>query len=638
MLFSDLVERCAVSANANPAERVSAFSALTAALREGVQQGRVAEVKEALRLAASPRMDVTTLESFRRIWAKLPAPEAPLKLAVLGGSTNDALIHGIEVFLLARGLDVQVYAPPYGTFRQEILDPKSDLYRFAPSVVFLATSRRDLSSWPETGESADRVAERMAGEVREWSTLWQALNGRLGCQIVQNNFDAPPWRLLGNHELTPSARGGYLARLNLALYDAAPRHVTIHDVDGLSAAAGRWEWGDERYYHAAKLPCSPHHLVDYAHSVASIIAAIRGKSRKCLVLDLDDTLWGGIVGDEGLGGIRLGPGDAEGEAFAAFQEYALGLRRRGVLLAVCSKNWEKNAREVFEKHPGMKLRLEDVACFVANWEDKASNLRAIARTLNIGLDALVFVDDSPGERALVRQALPAVAVPEMPRDPAAYVAAVERDRHFQVVALTKEDLQRTEFYRADVLRNQVEASSTDLETFLRSLAMVARVGPIVQGTLERSVQLINKSNQYNLTTRRYSNADVLTVMGDPGWVTLTASVSDKFGDHGLVSVVMGKVEGTDLAIDTWVMSCRVLKRSVEHYVLGELIKVARQRGLRALRGEFIPSPKNALVEDHYARLGFSPLEAGSGGRTSWRLDLGSWSPTQSFIAAAQEGT
>jgi FkbH-like protein len=286
----------------------------------------------------------------------------------------------------------------------------------------------------------------------------------------------------------------------------------------------------------------------------------------------------------------------------------------------------------------MRLRLPDIACFVANWEDKATNIRNIAKTLNIGLDALVFVDDSTAERCLVRQLVPEVAVPEMPVDPADYVQAIERHRYFQLTVLTKEDLERTGHFRAEAARREVEQSSSDVAGFLRSLAMVAQVSPITQVALERTVQLINKSNQYNLTTRRYSNADVLTIMGDPRWVTRTVTLADKFGDCGLISVLIAKVDGEELVVDTWLMSCRVLKRSVEHYLLNDLVSVAKERHLRRIRGEYIPTPKNALVEHHYERLGFRRIRAEPDGRSSWELVVdGSWSPLASFIEAAKEG-
>ena len=316
--------------------------------------------------------------------------------------------------------------------------------------------------------------------------------------------------------------------MNALLSEAAPAFVTVHDVDHLAAAWGRWIWDDARFVHQAKLPCAPEGLPDYAQSVASLIAAQMGVVKKCLVLDLDNTLWGGVVGDDGLGGIRLGQGDAEGEAFIAFQQYVKSLRQRGIILAVCSKNREETAREVFEKHTEMVLRLEDISCFVANWESKSTNLRTISSRLNIGLNSLVFVDDNPAERSIVRQLTPEVAVPELPEDVTGYIQALEQHRYFQVLNVGVEDFQRTEYYRTDGQRRQMEESAGDIESFLKSLEMIARTSPIRSDTLERSVQLISRSNQFNLTTRRYSAAEVMAIMKDRTWITRTVSLCRSF--------------------------------------------------------------------------------------------------------------
>ncbi|HYW79229.1 MAG TPA: HAD-IIIC family phosphatase, partial [Thermoguttaceae bacterium] len=406
----------------------------------------------------------------------------------------------------------------------------------------------------------------------------------------------------------------------------------IHDVDHLAATAGRWAFSDERFFHHAKLPCSPEHLVDYAHNVASILLADLGLSKKCLVLDLDNTLWGGVIGDDGLGGIRLGQGDAEGEAFLSFQRYVRGLQQRGVILAVCSKNEEHIAQEVFREHPEMVLRLNDIACFVANWTDKATNLRTIAERLNIGLNSLVLVDDNPAERALVRQLAPEVAVPEIPEDPAGYVQALQSHRYFQMVSLGDEDLQRTDYYRANARRQQAQGGSGNLDEFLRSLQMTARVEPIRPATLQRTAQLINKSNQFNLTTRRRSPAELSALVDAPQWITQTVSLADRFGDNGLISVLLAQVEGDTLAIDTWLMSCRVLKRDVEHFLLNHTVETARSLGLMRIRGEYIPTPRNVIVRDHYARLGFVQVENDADGQTSWELPIcEQWQPLPCFI-------
>ncbi len=413
--------------------------------------------------------------------------------------------------------------------------PDSDVYRFRPNIVFLATSWRDLIHRPAldlAGTMYSWSAEVTAlvdAELADWSTLWRTAHDRLGCLVVQNSFDRPAWRQLDNHEMRhPASLWRFISRVNDALADGAPPYVVLHDVDSLAALAGRRAWGDDRMFFHAKLPCAAEFIVDYGFSVASLLAAQLGLSKKCLVLDLDNTCWGGVIGDDGLGGIRLGQGDAEGEAFVAFQQYAKALKQRGILLAVCSKNEEHIAKEVFEKHTEMVLRLDDISCFMANWTDKAANLREIARRLNIGLNSLVLVDDNPAERALVRQLAPEVAVPELPDDPAGFIQAIEPYRYFQTLSIAQEDLQRAEYYRANVQREEALSGSANVDEYLRSLAMVARIGPVTPMSLERTAQLINKSNQFNLTTRRRSAAEVSAIAADPQWLTRTVSLGRPF--------------------------------------------------------------------------------------------------------------
>jgi len=304
---------------------------------------------------------------------------------------------------------------------------------------------------------------------------------------------------------------------------------------------------------------------------------------------------------------------------------------RGVILAVCSKNNEQTAREVFEKHPEMILRLDDFSCFVANWTDKATNLRSIAQQLNVGLDSLVFVDDNPAERSIVRQMVPEVAVPEISDDPIEFVEALERHRYFQVATLGSEDFKRTEYYRANARRAEIQESASGLDDFLRSLDMTATIGPIQAATLERSTQLINKSNQFNLTTRRRSVAEVMALTQSPDWVTVTVSLADRFGDNGLISVVLAHVQQDILEIDTWLMSCRVLKRGVERFLLNYLCEAAMARKLKSMRGEYIPTAKNDLVRNHYAELGFHNVEIKPDGYTVWALPLADHKPLSNFI-------
>ena len=607
--------------------RRRAFAELIASLKDVVERGEDEEAVDVLRGAALPTLSYTEAQALARVHTVLRrnggARSGPsCRLAVLGSFTLDQWIPLAELYLLAAGVHVQTYRAAFGTFRQDILDPQSALYAFRPDIAYLPATWRDLAHHPQLGDDEAAVEERVASEVEDWAVLWENLRRRLACLVVQDNFALPPWRLLGNHERrVAGSPGSYGAAVNDALVRAAPPHVTIHDVEYLAATVGRRTWCDDRFYHYAKMPCAPEHLVTYAHSVASVVAALRGQSRKCLVLDLDGTLWGGIIGDDGIEGIRLGQGDPEGEAFIAFQRYVKGLESRGIVLAVCSKNEDAAAREPFEEHPEMHLRLDDISCFVANWADKATNLRRIARELGLGLDSLVFADDNPVERALVRQLAPEVLVPELPGDPSDYIRALDEYRCFQVVSLVDEDLRRTRLYQANAERRGAHAQAASVDEFLRSLDMVARVEPIQPVTLQRCVQLIGRSNQFNLTTRRHSAAEVMAMLAADDWVTRTISLSDRFGDNGLISVLLARVDGPVLAIDTWLMSCRVLKRTVEHFCLNHLCALARGRGIHTILGEYIPTAKNALVRDHYAQLGFAQTQSEPDGHTWWELDL-----------------
>ena len=630
--------------SSHPESRDSDFRELLAGVKAAVKAEEWDAAAHALRAIADPGLDFTSAQALARLRERIrPHPgggRAPVRMAILGSFTTEQIAPLIDLFAFAADLPLELYQAEYGTFRQEIFDPDSGLYKFAPKVVFLATSRRDLAHVPALGASLEEVRAAVERECALWASLWSVAHERLACQIIQNNFEAPPVRVLDNHESRhPASLGGFVARVNLALGERAPAYVSIHDVDHLAATTGRVAWGDPRFFYMAKIPCSPEAQVDYAHSVASLVVALSGLAKKCLVLDLDNTLWGGVIGDDGLGGIQLGQGSPEGEAFSAFQQYALALRERGVILAVCSKNDESNAREPFEKHTEMVLRLDDISCFVANWTDKASNLKTIAQRLNIGLDSLVFVDDNPAERAIVRQMLPQVAVPEMPADPAGYVRALERHRFFQTLFLEAEDFKRTDFYRANAERDALlQATPGDMNRFLASLDMVARLEPIGAASIERSTQLINKSNQFNLTSRRYAAAQVMARAADPAWEAFSVSLADRFGDNGLISVVMAhEVEGA-LVVDTWLMSCRVLKRGVENHVLNHLARRARARGLARLRGEYIPSAKNGMVAKHYESLGFEQTSADEGGHTLWELDLADgWQPFPTFIEEKNHG-
>jgi FkbH-like protein len=598
--------------------------------REGAHAARAWAAR-----AVSPLLDYSSLIKLRRFLpgdASDAASGRVVRLAILGGPTTIQLRQLIELFLAGEGIAAEIYEAEYGLFRQEILTAGSGLDNFGPEIVFLATGARDVTRVPPIDVDAVAVQQFAETELADWLQLWETAQSRWNATLIQNNFEPSPERVFGHYTLRhPAARENYLIRLNGMLAEAAPGYVVLHDLYSLAAEAGAETWFDPRFYHEFKMPCGAECLPGYAHSVVSLLRSILGRSKKVLALDLDNTLWGGVVGDVGPGGIKFGQGSGEGEAFLEFQRYAKELSRRGIVLAVCSKNDPEKAKEPFEKRADMVLRLSDISAFVANWNNKADNLRAIADRLELGLDSIVFVDDNPAERALVRRFVPQVAVPDLPEDPSGYIAAVARHRYFETTSFTREDSARGRYYLENSRRKELAAGAPDLQAFLTSLRMKMQVEPINDLNIERSTQLINKSNQFNLTTRRYTLAEIRAIVDSPEWRTRTFSLRDELGDNGLISVILLRKQGDALAIDTWIMSCRVLQRGVEQFARNELVDLCRAEGCGQVLGTYTPTAKNSLVVDHYAKLGFSP--AGSdGAETFWELRVdASATPLTHFI-------
>ncbi len=604
--------------------RTSRFAEFHRTLQNLHKAGQADAARRWAARAVSPLLDYSSLMTLRRFVPAGSSAHQPKarRLAILGGPTTLQLRQLIEVFLAGEGIAVEVYEADYGLFRQEILTDGSGLDNFAPEIIFLAIDARDVRHLPPI-DAEESAVERLADvEINAWQQLWERARSRWNASLIQNNFAIGPHSIFGHFASRhPGSREHYLARLNRLLAEKAPGSVILHDVNSLAAEAGASVWFDPRFYYEYKMPCGPDCLPTYAYSVAALLRAHLGRSKKVLALDLDNTLWGGVVGDLGAGGIKLGQGSGEGEAFLAFQQFAKDLAQRGIILAVCSKNDADKAREPFEKRADMVLRLSDISAFVANWDNKADNLRTIANRLALNLDSIVFVDDNPAERALVRRFAPEVAVPDLPDDPAGYIAAVSRHRYFEMTSFTQEDRSRSRFYADNAQREALKSEAPDLETFLRSLAMSMLVEPVTDLNIERATQLVNKSNQFNLTTRRYSLAEMRQMSTSPQWQTRTFSLRDQLGDNGLISVLLLSKRGNDLVIDTWVMSCRVLQRGVEQFVRNELVELCRAENCDRLLGTFIPTAKNGMVSDLYGRLGFS--KSGSDGETTrWELPVG----------------
>lgn len=550
----------------------------------------------------------------------------PARVALIGSATLEQLAPAIRVAGLRRGLILELFIGGYGQYRQELSNPDSRLHAFKPQFVLLSLGAADFFGAVPVTASPAVAAQAVEAAKREIVDLWRLISAMGAIPIQQSFLDTTP-RLFGSFDaIAHGAPRRLIARLNDELADAAAdRRALWLDL----SVSGADFWFDVARWLQAKMEISQTAAPIYGELTARLIAAQRGRSAKCLVLDLDGTVWGGVIGDDGVEGVVLGNGSAVGEAHLALQAYAKRLRARGVLLAICSKNEPEIVAAALRDHPEMLLRREDISAMAVGWGDKAESLRSIAAELNIGLDSLVFVDDNPFERERVRQALPMVRVPELPKDPALFVKCLSDAGYFEAVSFTAEDAERADLYAADMQRESLQAEIGGVETFLEQLQMVAIHGPITRTELTRATQLINKTNQFNINAVRRSDAEVAALAEDPAAVTLQCRLVDKFGDNGVVAVLILRTSSDDpaaLEFQNWVMSCRVFGRGLEHECLNIAAELALARGARILRLEFKPTEKNAVAKNALAALGFS-FAAGE----QWVLDLASYRPHDTKI-------
>jgi FkbH-like protein len=580
-------------------------------------------IDELLRKRKSLRRQLSTLEGLQ-----------PVRVAVLGGSTTNEIVDLLEIFLLANGFQPSFWQSEYGRFYEDAVLTPSELIAFAPDIVYLHTSFINVQQLPPKGASASDLKSYLDAEFGRFRQIWQSIEQSLPAQIIQNNFEIPPYAVLGNMDSVSS--GGttrFFLELNRAFAEAAeadPRLV-LQDVHSLSARLGLDHWFDWDRYFSYKILVTSEASVAMARSLSAIVRAIYGKSRKVLVLDQDNTLWGGVIGDDGVDKLQIGRETPVAEAYTAFQEYCLSLQQRGILLAVCSKNNEEVAKQGFE-HPDSVLKLDHFSCFKANWEPKHENILAIAQELNLGVDSFVFVDDNPAERAIVEAQIPQIAVPNVGDEVSKFAAIIEVGRFFEPISMSQEDLSRAELYRSNAARSNAEAKFANYGEYLDSLEMTAEIDRFKQVYLERIAQLTNKSNQFNLTTRRYTLAEMEAISRDPTYIGIYGKLSDRFGDNGLVSVVLGRREGEVLNLDLWLMSCRVLKREMEIAMLDAIANEAKGAGVRSLRGYYLPTKKNGMVSNHYESLGFDLLSANPDTMESvWMLNLGDYTPRSRHI-------
>jgi FkbH-like protein len=580
-----------------------------------------------LRELANHALDANQLVKLAKVVAQARAgnrslaPLTPLRLGLVSNSTYDLIIPALVASALRYGIALEVIAASYDQALQEALNPQSVLAREKPDMVLVAI---DIHGLPMAASPGDRAAAEdcVKTAVDYLTTIREGLAANTGAVMMLQTVARLPESSFGSFDLRLPGTDRWLAdRFNRGLADSLTDADLLLDVAAIAEIVGLDRWHDPVQRNIAKLPFAQEMVPLYADHFARILGALRGKSRRCLILDLDNTLWGGIIGDDGLEGIVIGQGDPTGEAHLSLQRGAMGLHDRGIVLAVSSKNNDDVARSPFREHPDMMLREENFAAFQANWTDKASNISTIAESLSLGLDSFVFIDDNPAERLQVRRALPQVAVPELPDDPAFYVRTLLAGGYFEAIAFSGDDRKRAAAYQGNARRLSLKAQARDMKSYLESLDMTISFSPFDAAGRARIAQLISKSNQFNLTTRRYSESEVAQLQTSEDHFTLQVRLTDTFGDNGMISVVICRKRGTEWEFDTWLMSCRVLGRGVEEAVLQEIIREAMAGGAASLIGRYIPTDRNAMVAEHYGKLGFTLVEVLPDGVSIWRLPL-----------------
>jgi FkbH-like protein len=545
------------------------------------------------------------------------------RIAILGGSTTSEVKLLIEIFLLKEGIQSIFYESEYNKYAEDILFENPKLEKFKPEIIYIHTSIINITSFPTIGETEEGIQDRIEKEFSNWEELWRQISTKYKCPIIQNNFELPDNRVLGNLDFSDiHGRTNFILKLNCLLSEYARNNKNFHinDIFYLSSSIGLGRWYDKTLWFTSKYAMSYASLPLLAYNISNIIKALLGNSQKCLVLDLDNTIWGGIIGEQGLNGIEIGNETPIGEAFIDFQKYVKDLKNRGIILAICSKNDLEVAQNGF-KHPDSILKLEDITVFKANWEPKHENIKAIAKEINIDLGSLVFLDDSPVEREIVTAHVPTVKVPNFGNDITRYIDILDQSGYFETISISPEDLERNRTYTENILRQDLVARFENYEEFLRSLEMNAEIKPFTPIYFDRITQLINKTNQFNLTAKRFTFPEVENISIKSDFITLYGRLKDKFGDNGLISVIIGEIYKEDILITLWLMSCRILKRGMEQAMFDKLVNMAKQRGIKNIKGVYLKSPKNSIVENFYLELGFEKITSNDNGDSEWAFKI-----------------
>ncbi len=544
------------------------------------------------------------------------------KIAVFGGSTTNDIVVYLDLFLLNQGIEAEFYQSEYAQYWQDAMFPGEELLNFQPDIVFIHTTNRNIIHYPTVKDSKEQVAELLANEYGKFEQMWHKIAETYHCPIIQNNFEMPFFRLMGNKDCSDyRGRLHYLTALNDKFYEYAEKTegFYINDINYISACFGLKEWSNPSYWNMYKYAMCVDAIPEFSFNLANIIKSVFGKNKKALALDLDNTLWGGVVGDDGVDGIQIGQETGVAQSYYEFQSYIRSLKDLGIILTVCSKNDHENAIAGLN-HPEGALKPDDFIIIKANWENKDRNIVEIASELNILPDSIVFVDDNPAERAIVSAQVAGVSAPEM-EGVENYIMTLDRNGYFEVTNFNEDDLKRNEMYKANAERAAQQATFADYKDYLLSLDMTAVIDDFLPVYLQRITQLSNKSNQFNVTTKRYTPTEMEEVYHDAGYIRLYGKLVDKFGDNGVVSVVIGKKDGDVLNMELWLMSCRVLKRDMELAMLDRLVERCREQGIKTIRGYYYPTAKNGMVRELYGFFGFRKISEDDSGNTVWELSV-----------------
>ena len=557
-------------------------------------------------------------------------------IAIFGGSTTSEIKNILELFLLDNGIKPNFYESDYNKFYEDALFGNDILNNFNPDIVYIHTTNQNIIKYPELKYTETEINILLSNEIERYKLIWTSLS-KFDCAIIQNNFDYTIDRSLGNLDCYDiHGKTYFINQLNSEFSKVAReiKNLYINDINYLSSYLGLKSWFDKSLWHQAKYALSMDAIPELAFNISKIINSIFGKSKKCLVLDLDNTCWGGVIGDDGLDGIHIGTETAIAETFTSLQSYAKELKERGITLAICSKNDFKNAKEGFQ-HPESILKFDDFTSFKANWDPKHQNILDIAKEINIGIDSLVFIDDNPVERDIVFSQIPSVSVPNIGSDVIDFIVHIDRNGYFEPISLLADDINRNKYYEDNKKRAVEQSTFKSYDDFLVSLDMTADVKSFSSVYLDRITQLTNKTNQFNLTTKRYTAGEIENIANSDDYIKVYGKLTDKYGDNGLIAITIGRVEAKQCHIDLWLMSCRVLKRDMEFAMLDELVSQCKEKGVSEIIGYYFKSAKNNMVSLFYEKFGFE-LKETSDEDTVWKLDISSYENKNKFIGVSND--